>query len=292
MAEKLKCTPQWSTGFAFSPRIGQTCFVLIPVWSVSMSLQIPVQPGQALTEAVVTTSRHHRAVDERRCRVCERVFKPSSRHLRCPACRARDVCACGNPKQAKSLTCGICRTEAADANGNWKGGRTRHKAGYTMVRAPRHPRVGRSPYVFEHILVAEELLGRHLVNGETVHHRNGTTTGQKTLSFGQGPSPRASGLVMPSHGRTRKSNATRVTAHLQQPSRVFREDSWRWRESNPRPPASQWVFSERSRCWIVGTTPATGGGGGPYPTEFSLTARRRSRSGESRLMSPGPGPQD
>ena len=89
-----------------------------------------------------------------------------------------------------------------------------------------------------------------------------------------------------------ESNPTRVRAHLQQPSRVFREGSWRWRESNPRPPASQWVFSERSRCWIVGTTTATGGSGGPYPTEFSLAARRRNRSGESRLMSPGPGPQD
>ncbi len=58
-------------------------------------------------------------------------------------------------------------------NGNWRGGLTRHKAGYVMVRVPGHPRAGRSPYVFEHILVIEELLGRHLLPGETVHHRNG-----------------------------------------------------------------------------------------------------------------------
>jgi hypothetical protein len=46
-------------------------------------------------------------------------------------------------------------------NGNWKGGRTRHKAGYVMVRSPGHPQAsGRSQYVFEHILVAEHLLGR------------------------------------------------------------------------------------------------------------------------------------
>jgi len=107
------------------------------------------------------------------CKECLRTFKPSSRHLRCPACRATDSCACGRLKQAKSLTCGGCRTEAGPANSNWRGGKTRHKAGYVMVRARDHPRAGRGSYVFEHILVAECPLGRHLVPGESVHHVNG-----------------------------------------------------------------------------------------------------------------------
>jgi hypothetical protein len=38
--------------------------------------------------------------------------------------------------------------------------------------APQALLAGRSPYVFEHILVAEELLGRYLVEGESVHHIN------------------------------------------------------------------------------------------------------------------------
>ncbi len=34
-----------------------------------------------------------------------------------------------------------------------------------MVRVPGRPRAGKSPYVFEHILVAEGLLRTHLVEG-------------------------------------------------------------------------------------------------------------------------------
>jgi hypothetical protein len=61
-----------------------------------------------------------------------------------------------------------------ESNGFWKGGRTRHKAGYVMVHVSEHPRATKNPsYVFEHILVAEELFGLYMLDGETVHHRNG-----------------------------------------------------------------------------------------------------------------------
>jgi len=42
-----------------------------------------------------------------------------------------------------------------------------------MVLVREHPRAGSNGYVFEHVLVMEELVGRHLVAGETVHHLNG-----------------------------------------------------------------------------------------------------------------------
>jgi hypothetical protein len=43
----------------------------------------------------------------------------------------------------------------------------------SLVWAPGHPRAGKGQYVFEHILVMERLLGRHIVPQESVHHRNG-----------------------------------------------------------------------------------------------------------------------
>jgi len=52
-------------------------------------------------------------------------------------------------------------------NGNWKTGRTYHKKGYVMKKTPDRG------YVFEHILVMEESLGRRLTSGENVHHKNG-----------------------------------------------------------------------------------------------------------------------
>ena len=77
-----------------------------------------------------------------------------------------------------STCCASCAKEfftfSGEKNPNWRGGLTRHKAGYILKRAPDHPRQGsNSGYVFEHILVMESILGRYLYPGETVHHKNG-----------------------------------------------------------------------------------------------------------------------
>jgi len=53
----------------------------------------------------------------------------------------------------------------------WKGGKTIHTKGYVLVKAPNHPRaVCNGGYVFEHDLIAEKILGRHLRGSECVHH--------------------------------------------------------------------------------------------------------------------------
>ena len=55
---------------------------------------------------------------------------------------------------------------------NWKGGKRVNHNGYIEVRMPHHHRARGNGYVFEHILVAEEKIGRQLRITEIVHHKN------------------------------------------------------------------------------------------------------------------------
>ena len=60
-----------------------------------------------------------------------------------------------------------------EKNPAWQGGSyIEPDKGYRMVRSPGHPRTRKNGYVLEHILVAEEMLGRPLLPGEEVHHIN------------------------------------------------------------------------------------------------------------------------
>lgn len=52
----------------------------------------------------------------------------------------------------------------------WRGGRSRDHKGYVSILAPDHPRARSKGYVFEHLLVAEKAMGRHLPPGAQVHH--------------------------------------------------------------------------------------------------------------------------
>jgi len=58
---------------------------------------------------------------------------------------------------------------AGPNNGRWKGGRYTNK-GYVFVR------IGVGKYRLEHLVVAEQKLGRALKRGEVVHHVNMDTT--------------------------------------------------------------------------------------------------------------------
>lgn len=48
--------------------------------------------------------------------------------------------------------------------------------GYRLVYLPDHPNATARGYIMEHIVVMTETLGRPLLPGENVHHRNGVKT--------------------------------------------------------------------------------------------------------------------
>ncbi len=61
-------------------------------------------------------------------------------------------------------------------NHQWKGGRTIASSGYVLVKQPDHHRADSRGYVYEHILVAEQVIGRPILRGEQVHHKNHVKT--------------------------------------------------------------------------------------------------------------------
>jgi hypothetical protein len=63
-----------------------------------------------------------------------------------------------------------------------------------MVRVPGHARARTGNYVFEHILVMEELLGRPLHRDETVHHRNGVKDDNRPANLELWVRPQPSGI--------------------------------------------------------------------------------------------------
>lgn len=46
-------------------------------------------------------------------------------------------------------------------------------SGYVFLRMPEHPNAYRNGTVLEHTVVMSEMLGRPLMQGESVHHKNG-----------------------------------------------------------------------------------------------------------------------
>src|SRR4051794_12762627 len=96
-----------------------------------------------------------------RCRYCiESNKKP------CPDC--------GGRMSRKATRCNPCRLKRNQGPNHdcWKGGRLIDKDGYVRVWKPEDPRANCGRYMKEHTLVMEEKLGRQMMKGESVHHKN------------------------------------------------------------------------------------------------------------------------
>jgi len=73
---------------------------------------------------------------------------------------------------------GLCSTHYSEALGRGEflsAGRRRvlNGEGYARVWKPGHPNAQKSGYILEHVWVMSDLLGRALIKGENVHHKNG-----------------------------------------------------------------------------------------------------------------------
>lgn len=93
--------------------------------------------------------------NSRNCNQCGATFHVTTKH------RTKRFC---------SHSCWAKSRKGASA-ANWKGGRSFHKVGYVRLRIPDHPRACHG-YVLEHIVIAEQMLGRPLHDTEVVHHRD------------------------------------------------------------------------------------------------------------------------
>lgn len=104
---------------------------------------------------------------EKVCAYCGKPFLAEARKVR----RGQGKYCCQKCANTALAPTRRRQNQTGDKNPNWRGGRTIHAKGYIYRYAPDHPRASNG-YVFEHILIAEEKLGRHLRPGETCHHNN------------------------------------------------------------------------------------------------------------------------
>ena len=96
---------------------------------------------------------------------------------RCTCGTERAICGL-NLKRGATRSCGCLEHELrqeqkGEKSSSWRGGRTIGSRGYPLLHKAGHPNANKAGYVLEHVYVMSQIIGRPLIKGETVHHKNG-----------------------------------------------------------------------------------------------------------------------
>lgn len=126
---------------------------------------------------MATTSKARNCV----CKVClAEFFDKEGRRRTCPKCRGESrkhkCIECDAMIAPQSTRCVSCarKKHGGSSNANWRGGKVKHSGGYLYRYVDESCRKNKKEkYVLDHVWVMEQHLGRRLVQGENVHHKNG-----------------------------------------------------------------------------------------------------------------------
>lgn len=118
----------------------------------------------------------------KQCIDCGRDFLTRNRAGRCGSCHYTfnmlDICVCGGLKNKRAHLCRQCQNK--NPIGREKrpiGAENIDSWGYILEKVGKnnHPKE-HNGWVRQHVLVIEKQIGRYLLPGESVHHKNGDRT--------------------------------------------------------------------------------------------------------------------